>query len=305
VVTPGGIVAFPRDPFTGVQVWSSEQGYPGDPVYREFYRDLGYDADFETVRECLEPDGRRRNIGLKYHRVTGRVPLDRKEPYIPHYAKGCAASHASHFVKQCERRVNDLADGMGNGPILCAMYDTELFGHWWFEGIDFLENVYRGIATSRGGVAVSTPSEILAGEDVLQSVMLCASTWGVNGYYEHWVNASNSWVYPHLHKAEDRMAELAARFPGASGLHRRALNQAARELQLAQASDWAFLIAARTAPEYATRRTRDHIAQFTRIYDMLVSERIDEGELQQIEQRDSIFSEMDYEVYAPAQTIPL
>ena len=84
-----------------------------------------------------------------------------------------------------------------------------------------------------------------------------------------------------------------------SGLQRRALNQAARELLLAQASDWAFLIAARTAPEYATRRTRDHVAQFTRIYEMVLSGRIDEKELEQIEMRDSIFPEIDYRVYAP------
>ena len=299
IVTPGGIAAFARDPYTGVRVWSSERGYPGDPAYREFYRDIGYDGDFETVKDCLEPDGRRRNIGLKYHRITGRVPLNKKEPYVPHKAARTAQRDANDFVDQCESRMRELSGSMDAAPVICAMYDTELYGHWWYEGIDFLREVYRRINASDGILRTTTPSEVLAQNETLQRVAPCASTWGVKGYYEHWVNPSNSWIYPHLHKAEDRMIEMVHRFPDAHGLQQRALNQAARELLLAQASDWAFLIAARTAPEYATRRTRDHVAQFTRIYEMALSGRIDEKELEQIEMRDSIFPEIDYKVYAP------
>jgi len=297
VMTSRGVVAFPRDPETGAQVWSAEQGYPGDGLYREFYRDLGYEGDMDIVRDCLHPDGERRNIGLKYHRVTGKVPLEAKEPYVPAWAAERAAVHAEHFVAACEERSRAMRARLGAEPLICAMYDAELFGHWWYEGVDFLREVFRCLHEGEALGAV-TPGSYLAREDRLQVVEPSASSWGDKGYYEHWMNGTNVWVYPHLHKAEERMVALAKAHPEADGLLRRALNQAARELLLAQASDWAFLMATRTAPEYAVRRTRDHVAQFTRLHDMIASERIDEADLAQLEHRDAIFQEIDYRVYA-------
>jgi 1,4-alpha-glucan branching enzyme len=297
VMTPLGVVAFPRDPETGAQVWSAEQGYPGDGLYREFYRDLGYEGDMDIIRDCLHPDGERRNIGLKYHRVTGKVPLEAKEPYVPAWAAERAALHAEHFVAACEDRARAMRPRLGAEPLICAMYDAELFGHWWYEGVEFLRHVFRRLHDG-GALGAVTPSSYLAREDRLQVVEPSASSWGDKGYYEHWMNGSNSWVYPHLHKAEERMVELARKHPEASGVLRRALNQAARELLLAQASDWAFLMATRTAPEYAVRRTRDHVAQFTRLHDMIMSDSIDEADLAGLEHRDAIFQEIDYRIYA-------
>ncbi len=297
VVTPRGVVAFPRDPETGAQVWSAEQGYPGDGLYREFYRDLGYEGDMDVIRDCLHPDGERRSIGLKYHRVTGKVPLEAKEPYVPAWASERAALHAEHFVAACEERARAMRSRLGVEPLICAMYDAELFGHWWYEGVEFLGHVFRALHAG-GTLGAVTPSSYLAREDRLQVVEPSASSWGSKGYYEHWMNGSNSWVYPHLHKAEERMVELARKHREADGVLRRALNQAARELLLAQASDWAFLMATKTAPEYAVRRTRDHVAQFTRLHDMIASGAIDEPDLASLEHRDAIFQEIDYRVYA-------
>ena len=298
IVTPGGVAAFARDPETGVQVWSAEHGFPGDPVYREFYRDLGYDGDYDMVRPCLHTDGMRRNIGLKYHRVTGRVPLEEKEPYVPEWASRCASAHADYFVSSIEARVANLRDILGEKPVICSMYDAELFGHWWYEGVEFLEHVFRRAARPGSPVEIVTPAEYLDAEPSLQVASVGASSWGDKGYFEHWLNGSNDWIYPHLHKAEERMRELARRFPNADGDLARALSQAARELLLAQSSDWAFLMSTGTATQYAVRRTRDHIAQFTRMYDMLVAGKIDVEDLGLLENRDSLFAEIDYRVFA-------
>jgi 1,4-alpha-glucan branching enzyme len=298
VMMPSGAVAFARDPETGVLVWSAEHGFPGDPIYREFYRDLGYDGDYDMVRPCLHSDGMRRNIGLKYHRVTGRVPLDQKEPYVPEWARKCTVAHADYFVTANELRIKRLDGLLEAKPLICAMYDAELFGHWWYEGIEFLEGVFRRAARPGSLVTTVAPEEYILSEKSLQVVVPSASSWGNKGYFEHWLNGANDWVYPHLHKAEERMLELARRFPDSDGQARRCLNQAARELLLAQASDWAFLMSTGTATPYAIRRTRDHVAQFTRLYEMLVTDRIDEQDLSGLEQRDAIFQEIDYRVYA-------
>jgi hypothetical protein len=139
IFSPGGVAFFGRDMETAHQVWSAEQGYPGDFNYREFYRDIGYDLDYNYVRPYLHDDGVRRNTGIKYHRVTGRVALADKEPYVPSRARSTAASHAGNFLFNRERQVDYLRGVMNRPPLVTSVYDAELFGHWWFEGPDFLD----------------------------------------------------------------------------------------------------------------------------------------------------------------------
>jgi len=304
VMTPAGPVAFARDADTGIQVWSAECGYPGDPIYREFYRDLGYDGDGDHVQRCLHPDGVRRNIGLKYHRVTGQVSLDRKEPYVPEWARECVGTHAEHFASVNEDRARHLSGLLGRRPVICAMYDAELFGHWWFEGIDWLEGVMRRLSRPGSALKPVTPSTLLEREREHQVVAPAPSSWGYKGYYEQWLNGTNDWIYPHLHVAERRMSELVHRFGGAGGVLLRAIKQAGRELLLAQASDWAFLMSTGTAYEYAVRRTHGHVARFTRLYEEIVGDRVDEAALADMEHRDAIFQEIDPRVFVmPAHEI--
>ncbi|HMA75969.1 MAG TPA: 1,4-alpha-glucan branching protein domain-containing protein, partial [Candidatus Krumholzibacteriaceae bacterium] len=146
-----------------------------------------------------------------------------------------------------------------------------------------------------------TPSEYLRAASEIQVVKPSMSSWGHKGYNEVWLNGSNDWVYPHLHIMEDRMIELADRFPSASGLSERALNQAARELLLAQSSDWAFIMKTGTMVEYAHSRTKSHISRFDRLYHSILSSRINESWLREIERRDNIFPGIDYKVYSSAE----
>lgn len=123
------------------------------------------------------------------------------------------------------------------------------------------------------------------------------SSWGHRGYNEVWLDESNAWIYPHLHKASQRMIELADRFPESEGLRLRALNQAARELMLLQSSDWAFIMKTGTTVEYAHKRTRDHTFRFNKLYEDIVNDRINENWLREVENRDNIFPEMDYRIF--------
>ncbi|MCM8763723.1 MAG: DUF1957 domain-containing protein, partial [Candidatus Omnitrophica bacterium] len=126
------------------------------------------------------------------------------------------------------------------------------------------------------------------------------SSWGWKGYSEVWLEGSNDWIYRHLHKAAERMAELAKanNHPHVDGLKQRALNQMARELMLAQSSDWAFILKTGTFTTYAVRRIREHIARFTYLYEQVKENRIDEGWLKSIEDKDNLFPEINYRIYA-------
>lgn len=298
VYCPNGVAAFARDMESGHQVWSADTGYPGDPDYREFYRDVGYDAEYDHIRPFLMNDGVRRNVGLKYHRITGKVPLHRKAVYDPAAARAKAALHAENFALNRRKQAERLLEALGRPPVIVAPYDAELFGHWWFEGPLFLEHLMRDLAAHPGGVELVTALEYVSRHPENQQVVPQRSSWGAGGYFEVWLNERNDWIYRHLHKAEERMVELARRFRTSEGLLRRALNQAARELMVAQSSDWAFIMNAGTMVEYAQRRTRDHLHNFNGIHAQITEDRLERGWIEELEARTTIFQEIDYRVFS-------
>ena len=296
VFTPNGLAAFGRDAASSHQVWSSSDGYPGDFYYREFYRDLGYDLPYEEIKPYLHPDGVRRNVGMKFHRITGQVDLGAKKPYLPSVALEHADSHASDFLRRNRDHIRQIKDATGFRPHITSPYDAELFGHWWFEGPLFLEMFLRKTSCDQDEIKLITPSEYLEIEPVHQVCQPALSSWGDGGYFKVWLNGYNDWIYRHLHQAEQRMVELVRRFPDASGVQKRALNQASRELLLAQSSDWAFIITMRTSVPYAEKRTRDHIANFNTLYEQLCGGDVDTEVLGELEWKNSIFQEIDYRI---------
>jgi 1,4-alpha-glucan branching enzyme len=325
VVCPSGVAAFGRDLEASKQVWSSEEGYPGDGAYREFYRDLGYDASYDYIEPYLHDDGVRRNLGLKYYRVTGRVGLHEKQLYDRAAAVRKAVEHGGHFVFCRQHQLRFLKSKLSVPPIVVAPYDAELFGHWWYEGPEFLEQVFRASQFVRDDYVVSTLSEYLDQHPPEQVSTPSSSSWGDKGYFEVWLNGANDWIYRHLHKAEERMVELAGLAaakqkpaPGArsrgrslrtphsalrtpksvlSKVEAAALQQAARELLLAQSSDWAFLMTTGGAAPYAEKRTRNHLHRFTRLYEMLRSGNVDKKYVETLTVQNPIFPDLDWRAY--------
>ncbi|HHY32036.1 MAG TPA: DUF1957 domain-containing protein [Firmicutes bacterium] len=296
VYCKSGVAAFGRDMESSKQVWSAREGYPGDYDYREFYRDIGYDLDYDYIRPYIHPSGTRINTGIKYYRITGKT--HDKQPYNRRRAIEKAAIHAGNFMFNREKQIEYLASVMDRKPIVVAPYDAELFGHWWFEGPEWLDFLIRKIAYDQNTLALITPGDYLGVYKRNQVSTPSLSSWGYKGYNEVWLEGSNDWIYRHLHKAAERMVELARAYPAAGGLLRRALNQAARELLLAQSSDWAFIMKTGTMVSYAVRRTKEHVWRFTKLYHDIRSSAIDESWLSEIEYRDNIFPDIDYEVYA-------
>ena len=295
--TPAGPAAFARDRDSSRQVWSAEEGYPGDPAYRDFYRDIGFDLSAEYLRPYLARDGTRKFTGLKYHRITGRT--SQKELYNRGWAMGAVDHHAGHFMASRAAQIANLRSNMNVDPIVVSPFDAELFGHWWFEGPEFLNLFIRKSVYDQREFRLLSPGRYLEQHDTHQLVAPSASSWGHKGYWEVWLEDSNSWIYPHLHMAAKRMSQMAKlHHDAAPPLIDRALRQMARELLLAQSSDWAFLMKTGTARNYATKRTKDHILRFTRLFDQVRGQDIDLAFLENCEWRDNIFPNVNWRYYA-------
>jgi 1,4-alpha-glucan branching enzyme len=288
--TPAGPAAFARDVELSAQIWSAELGYPGDSTYRDFYRDIGFDLTKEELAPLSHAQGG--FTGIKYFRVTGKnVP---KEIYVRARAEETARIHAQHFVERCQQHLTILED---DNAILVAPFDAELFGHWWFEGPIFLEHVIR--IAAEAGLRLSSPGDYLLQHATLQVVRPAMSTWGDKGYLDVWLDEKCAWIYPHLHAANKRMVAFANRYAGnASSQQERALRQLARELLLAQASDWPFHIRNETVKEYATQRVRDHLSRFNQLATALEENKADDDFLAQCEGRDNLLPHVQWRHFA-------
>ncbi len=289
VLTPTGLAAFARDPASARQVWSRHGGYPGDPRYREFHRDLADDAEWGYLAPFTAGTDARVPTGIRYHRVTG--PDLPKELYQPGAALAATREHAAHFISE---RIRQLSHTAPHQPaLLVCPYDAELFGHWWFEGPDFLDAVARGIAANPTKLRMSTLGDHLASLPALPVCTPADSTWGEGGHLTVWLDDSNAWMQRPLRRMAVQMARFALT-GGDDPLRQRALRQAARELLLAQASDWPFLIRMGTARNYARSRFDRHVADFDRLISQLSGrEPWDPSFLSAVESRDNLFPDID------------
>ena len=327
IVSPQGFTVFGRDMESSRQVWSSINGYPGDYNYRDFYRDIGYEADYDYIKPYIAHNGVRVHTGIKYHRITGDT--DNKDIYDIQWAKDSAERQAGHFLNSRTEQIENASHYMNKPPIVLCPYDAELYGHWWYEGPYWLYILFKKIYYDECNFELITPSEYMDKYPEIQQCQPCRSSWGANGYSEVWLNPSNDYAHKHLHTAGDRMCELAYKFRDSydtlnnldnqikelkkekkpitsitssskyrnTKLQVRALNQAARELLLAQSSDWLFIITNNTMVDYAHRRIKDHIGRFTRLYNELNSGKIDRKFLSEIEEKDCVFPDIDYRIY--------
>jgi 1,4-alpha-glucan branching enzyme len=276
------VAVFTRDERTGLQVWSYDIGYPGDGWYLDFHK-----KQF--------PGGHR------YWRVTGtKLDLMAKEPYLPERARERIPENAGHFSQLVRELVRENHARRGTFPIVCAPYDAELFGHWWFEGPEWLYQVLKGIAADPD-VQLMTCSEYLETVTPEAAVALPESSWGQGGFHWVWLNEWTSWIWKAIYAAEAEMPELAKRaLASTNPLLGRISAQAARELLLLEASDWPFLVSTWSARDYAERRAALHSEAFTRLAEM--SRRPARGEelsgeeqefLSQCERTDDLFPDID------------
>jgi 1,4-alpha-glucan branching enzyme len=282
---PGQVAVLARHERTGQQVWSATFGYPGDFVYREFHR-----KDAES--------------GLQYWRITGAgVDLGGKEPYDPGHAAAQVGLHADHYVHLVAEQLQEYYQRTGGFGEITASYDTELFGHWWFEGVDWLKAVLRGLANTEA-VELRTASRIVEVHPPREVLSLPESSWGAGGGHYTWLNDDTDWMWPVIYAAERRMEELAAQYPDAPDNRRQVLDQAARELLLLQSSDWPFLVTTGQAKEYAIERFQEHVTRFNELAALAAKADLTDGDreyLAALQERDNPFPAIDYRDWTARQ----
>ncbi|MCX8123992.1 MAG: DUF1957 domain-containing protein [Spirochaetes bacterium] len=248
--TPLGLVVFPRDAVLSMKIWSSHSGYPGHPVYREFHHDAMYEL------QELSPQFEHRQLGLKIYAITG---TQQKEYYDPEKAKQIVQIHVDDFINTILTRASDVTRIIKRAPVFMVPFDAELFGHWWFEGPLFLELLIEAIA-SRDDIACVTPQELLKADmEIIEPV---ESSWGKGNDFSTWYNAKVRWYVMELEK-------LLYRFGRVVHENTAAVQQCARELMLAMASDWQFMISTQSFPDYAQKRIEDHIHASSTILDII------------------------------------
>jgi len=301
ICSPGAVAFFGRDSEATLPVWSASDGYPGDPSYREFHRDIGWDLEESELQAAGIPSSR--PLGLKLRRVSGGdCPLEAKLPYDPAAAERTAAGHAQSYVQARIQQLSELGSVMDQAPMVVAPFDAELFGHWWFEGPRFLEQVFaQGQAQ---GLSFTTLRQTLSQQPQLQVCRPSPSSWGQGGYHSYWLSSSNAWVVPDWHRACLAMVEVTAAHQGKRNTkHQRLLKQAARELLLAQSSDWSFILRAGTTTELARERIHRHLGRFWRLLDALQQPNHDTAEFERwlgaLEREDSLFPSIDPSDWLP------
>ncbi|MBN8690134.1 MAG: DUF1957 domain-containing protein [Armatimonadetes bacterium] len=247
---PNGVICFARDPHTTVKVWSGEVGYPGNEWYLEFHK------QFYPGR-------------LRYWRISpNKADLGQKQQYNPWNAYENIQSHAEDFVQLVKSTMQNYKDVAGRTGTLVAMYDTELFGHWWWEGPEFLYEMGRAMAAEPELESVSG-GDVIDEEPARHMIHLPEGSWGEGGYHFIWLNNDNLWTWQRLYPAQRKMIELANSCQ--EGLCKEIAEQAARELLLAEASDWQFLISTWAARDYAEIRIADHMDRFFKLAEMAES----------------------------------
>ena len=248
------------------------------------------------INPFLPRPGLRVNTGFKYYRITGSG--QHKEPYEPEWAREKAAIHAGNFIFNRERQAEYLFGKLQQIPTIVAPYDAELFGHWWFEGPQFLEFIFKKIHYEQKTIALKTPGQYLEEtNNPIQQITPCTSSWGVNGCFEFWLNQTNQWIYRPIHQVTEEMVFLLRRSIGRRLKRsiKEALNQACRELLLLQSSDWPFIMSSQTMVPYAERRVKYHLDNIRKLIEQISAGKIDVKWLREIRRKNPIFAALKYE----------
>jgi 1,4-alpha-glucan branching enzyme len=286
ICCPSGIAAFGRDSRCHDLVWRKE-GYPGDPAYISHDRDLGFEIPWQELQETVHSPVAV-PTGIRYWSQSA----DGRTLYDPDLAFQRCDLQASHFVRVCQQRIEELGAALGRRPVLVAMLDAEHFGHWWNEGPQWLDLVLRKLTHDQKTVRLISAAEYLDMGSPHQIAQPAASSWGYQGYHETWLMGRNHWLYPPIFEALEVLEELASAETGAEA-SRVLLDQYIRELLLAQSSDWAFILHAETAQDYAAARAREHVENLRTLARGIVSGNLDGDWLAAVRERDNLFSALD------------
>ena len=284
-----GIAFFGRDSESTLPVWSAKDGFPGNPVYREFHKDLGWELSLKKLNQKGIKTSR--PLGIKFHRITNpKLSLGKKDYYIEMDANKKVEEDAKTYLRQRSEQLKNLSKISNFNPILVAPFDAELFGHWWYEGPKFIKSIFTNASNYK--IKLTHLKDFLSEGPNLQICDPSPSSWGQGGYHNYWLNDKNSWIVPEITKAGIKYIEEASKEIN-NELRIRILKQAGRELLLSESSDWSFILRAGTTTELAKERVERHLARFWKLINFInVDAKVDLSFLKDVEEEDKIFPDI-------------
>ncbi|MGC9089908.1 MAG: 1,4-alpha-glucan branching protein domain-containing protein [Caldisericia bacterium] len=229
-----------RNPETSESVWSRDYGYPGDGDYREFHK-------------------KSENSGFQYWRITDKnVSLGDKDYYDFRKANEKAKIHALDFKNNLEKIFTDFNNNYDLEGLIVAAYDTELFGHWWYEGVQFIKELLK--LSSNSDIYKTTTTKNLIKEAPIKKGKFSESSWGLGGYHYTWLNSETMWIWEKIHEIEDKFMNLKE-------VDLEKLKTLLKEKFLLESSDFPFLVTTSTAKDYAINRFNEHYKKFLMLLD--------------------------------------
>ncbi|GAE33451.1 1,4-alpha-glucan branching protein domain-containing protein [Halalkalibacter akibai] len=260
--------------------------------YREFYRDIAYDRDWDYIKPYVHEEVRI-DTGIKHKRITGLG--ENKEIYVPEWAKGKVQAHADHFLTSIEQEIEEHGDQCYPPYLMVTPFDAELFGHWWFEGPEWIGQV---LAKGEKRIQFITPQSYINRHfRDFETGHVSFATWGRDGYGHVWVNEKNQYLYRHHQRMEMDLATMVALISHPSVLEERALKQMVREWMLAVSSDWAFIIDGDSAVQYAEERFSTHLSRFDAIKTKLINGDVSENWLTTVENEFPFLKAVDHNIF--------
>ena len=286
ICTKKGVAFFGRDSESTLPVWSARDGYPGNPNYREFHRDLGWDLSIEKLQKIGIKE--KRPLGIKLFKISSKnTSLENKQEYDPKAAKENVEKDAENYLLDRKKQLVKLENSMQIEPLLIAPFDAELFGHWWFEGPLFLSQLF--IKSKNLGINLITLKEALHLTPQIQLCNPSPSSWGQGGFHNYWLSKANAWIVHEWSKAGSEMVRICSGdFIEKTNI--KIINQAGRELLLSQSSDWSFILKAGTTTGLARERINLHLKRFWMLINAIKDNKnISEKDIEVIEKEDCIF----------------
>lgn len=293
IYSPHGVMLFARNSKLSSQVWSSLYGYPGDFNYREFCRDIAYERDWDYIKPYMYNNESRNDTGLKYHRITGLSGV--KQFYQRKNALDKVKEHSDHFIQLVKAQLVENQEQSFPPYMIMIPFDAELFGHWWFEGPDWLREL---ISSGNEELSITTPEQFVDRHfQDIETSHVSFNTWGKDGYGEVWLNEKNSWIYHHLHRIEKELIQHVTEYRNRDIDTDRCLKQMVREWMLATSSDWSLIITENSATGYANSRIDEHISRFDILKELVVTENFNREILTQYEADYPFLKEIFLEIF--------
>jgi len=276
------VKTFGRNIKTSRQVWDSKIGYPGDGDYREFHK-----------KDSVS--------GLHYWRITDKnIGKEEKDIYNPKIAQDKVKSHSADFLSLVEEEISKFYDSYRKQGIIVSPYDFELFGHWWFEGIDWLKEIFILFNKSESIEMITFSDYIKKYQDDFSVIKMEECSWGVGGHFEVWNHEKHRWTWPYINSSIKDFENVLKNYSSPKGYPLRVLQQVARELLLMESSDWEFLLYTKQAEEYANERFHQHHQRFNKLLWQakdFSQKRISDQDLNKIEDKDSCFRDVNLDYF--------